>query len=151
MMIAAFAVLPFLEASQVLNMYRGNFVPSFLKQRLPFGKRGGARRLNLIGNKNLQTLCLLVWYARSVLDLLLNKHFKENMLQAILECILTVSARGFPRGSVRRRTIICISITQSLSGFFLSCFSIRNLGGRRGHSNVCSSVVGKAVVLIWRQ
>lgn len=92
MIIAAFVVLPFLEASQALNVYRLSFVPSFFKQRLPFGKR----RVNLIESKNLQTLCLLVWYARSVLDLLLNKHFKEDIPQAILECILTVSARGFP-------------------------------------------------------
>lgn len=61
--------------------------------------------------KNLQTLFLLVWYARSVMDLLLNKHFKGNILQAVFECILTISARGFPRGSVRRRTSICVSIT----------------------------------------
>lgn len=73
------------------------------------------------------------------MDLLLKKHFKENILQAPLEGILTVCARGFPKGSARRTSInICISSTQGLSGFSLSCFSIRNLGGRRGRYNVCT-------------
>ena len=90
---------------------------------------------------------MLAWHARSVLDLLLKKHFKENILQAPPEGFLTVWARGFPRGSARRTSMnICISSTQGLSGFFLSRFSIRNLGGRRGRYNVCTFVVGKAVV-----
>lgn len=45
-----------------------------------------------------------------------------------------------------RRTSIRIASIQGLNGFFLSCISIRNLGGRRGHYNVCTFVVGKAVV-----
>lgn len=58
-----------------------SFVPSSWKQSLPFGKRGGERRPNLIESKILQTLRSPVWHARSVLDLLLNKHLKETILR----------------------------------------------------------------------
>lgn len=85
-----------------------------------------------------------------MLLLLLNEHLKENLPQAVVECILTTAEKGFPRRS-ELQTIICTSITQSLSGFFLSWFYIRNLGERIGHSNVCTFVVGEAVVLIQRQ
>lgn len=35
-------------------------------------------------SRNLRALCRLVWHAKSVLLLLLSKHFKENLLQAML-------------------------------------------------------------------
>lgn len=43
MTIAALPVFSFPEASQVLNVDRGNFVPSLLTQGYPLGREGGIR------------------------------------------------------------------------------------------------------------
>lgn len=89
---------------------------------------------------------MLAWHARSVLDWLLNKHFKENNLQAPLEGRFSqLGQRDFPEG-LREEQVFASPVPRDLSGFFLSCISIRNLGGRRGHYNVCTFVVGKPVV-----
>lgn len=123
---------PLLRASQAPNVRACSSVPSFWKQRLPFGERGGERRPNLIESKILQAPRSPVWHAPSVLDLLLNKHLKENILRG-----------GFPEGPGEGQ--VCASrLPRAQVGFSCAGFPPAILGGRRGRCSVGAFVGGAA-------